>query len=301
MSAEDTQGKKNFTLKELDGSRVEITVEIPSSDFDKHRAGAIRRLGEAVHIDGFRKGHIPESILLSKVGEGTILQETAEMAIAEFYLKTLQEEKVEAIGKPSITITKMARGNPLGIKIVTAVLPKVLLPDYGALASKINAKKIEVADVADKEVDDTLGEIQKNFTRAGKSEKTEPPGKEEKVPELTDEFAQKLGDFKTVADLKKKVRENLGKEKEMKVREKRRLEIIESILKEVSITIPDILIESEIEKMLAQFKESITSMGLTMEGYFSHIKKTEEDMKKEWKGEAEKRVKTQLVLAEIAR
>lgn len=305
MSTDDAQNKKSLTVKELPGSQIEIIADIPASDFDKHRTSAIRELEDAVHIDGFRKGHIPESVLIAKVGESAILQETAELAIAEFYMRILQEEKIEAIGKPFITITKVARGNPLGVKIVTAVLPKVALPDYKDIAHEINARKIRTEEVTEKEVDDIVLEIQKNWVRAQKKGKAaEQSDKEEgkdSAPELSDEFVQQLGNFKTVLDFKTKIRENLAKEKEMKAREKQRLEILEGIVKQVEIIIPQILIEGETEKMLAQFKESITSMGLKVEDYFSHIKKSEEEVRKESKSEAEKRVKTQLVLAEIAR
>ena len=61
-----------------------------------------------------------------------------------------------------------------------------------------------------------------------------------------------------------------------------------------------IIVEAELDKMTAQFKGDIAQMGAKFEDYLKHIKKTEEDMRKEWTPDAEKRVKIELVLHKIA-
>ena len=87
----------------------------------------------------------------------------------------------------------------------------------------------------------------------------------------------------------------------MHAKEKNRLAIIEKLVKESDIAVPELMIESEFIKMLAQFKDDIARAGLTYESYLSHIKKTEDDIRKEWRENAIKRAKTQLILAKIAK
>jgi trigger factor len=64
--------------------------------------------------------------------------------------------------------------------------------------------------------------------------------------------------------------------------------------------IPDILLEGELDKMMAEFEQNIAQMGMTMETYLSNIKKSKVDLRKDWQEPAEKRVKAALALREIA-
>ena len=67
------------------------------------------------------------------------------------------------------------------------------------------------------------------------------------------------------------------------------------------MTLPKILIESEINQMFAQMQEDLDRANLKMEDYFKHIGKTKEEMAAEWEPAAVKRAKLQLVLNEIAK
>ncbi len=280
-------------LKKLPKSEVEITDEIPADIFEAFRSHAVKKLGDTLTIDGFRKGHIPENIITAQVGETGVLEKMAELALAEYYPKILAEEKIEAIGRPHISLTKLARGNPLGFKIRTATYPKITLPDYEKKTKEKRTKK-DVASVSDEEVEKAIEKLRE--LRAVKT-----GGQEDKeLPVLNDAFAQSVGDFKTVDDLRIKVRENLLKEKEHRARSKKRAEILDAIVAETKGEIPDILTESELRTMLEQFKADVAAMGVTFDEYLKHAKKSEEEIRKEWFPDAEKRVKTNFVLKHIA-
>ena len=99
-------------VKKLPKSEVEIEGEIEADIFETYFNKALKRIGEGVEIDGFRKGKVPENVLLSKIPEAKILGEMAEMALSEYYPKILEENKIDAISRPEISITKLARKNP---------------------------------------------------------------------------------------------------------------------------------------------------------------------------------------------
>jgi len=126
------------------------------------------------------------------------------------------------------------------------------------------------------------------------------PLEEKDLEPLTDEFAKKLGDFTDLEDLKKKIAENLQKEKETKAKEKYRLSILDVIINETQIEIPHILIESELDKMMAQFEDDITRAGMTFDNYTKHIGKEKTEMRVEWRETALKKAKVQLLLTKIA-
>jgi trigger factor len=305
-------------IKKLENSEIEITGAIPTKDLVVHKEKAVKNLSANIKVQGFRKGHVPENILVQKIGEGAILEEMAELALRDEYPKIVIENKIDAIGRPEVSITKIAKDNPLEFKIKVAVMPEVELADYKAIAKKIMAKK-ESIEVTEKEIEDTIAEIRKMRAQAAAAQKereneegnedekaevpagTEVPltsGKE--LPEFNDEFVKTLGDFKDVEDFKEKLKSNLKQEKEKKSGDKKKAETIESIIKNSTISLPNILIESELDKMTAQFKDDVMRAGGTFEEYLKHIKKTGEDIRKEWRTDAEKRAKSQLIVNKIA-
>jgi trigger factor len=76
--------------------------------------------------------------------------------------------------------------------------------------------------------------------------------------------------------------------------------MIEEIEKETKIDVPDILIQSETEKMIARMKSDIEKMGLKYEDYLKNLGKNDEQVREEFKGDAEKRAKVQMIVGEIA-
>lgn len=297
---------KPYTIiseKVLPESELKIEVEINYETVAKHRASALKKISATISVPGFRAGHVPENIVIQKIGEFAVLEEAAYASIEENLIAILKEKNLSIVGEPHVAITKLAKDNPLTFDVTVSIIPEVKLPDYKKIASAENAKPAEEISVTEKEVEDIISSIQKSFatgqTSAGKDE-TKP---EEKIalPEFNDEFVKRLGDFKDVADFKIKVRENLRQEKNHKAKEKKRIIIAESILKKTDVVAPKALIEMEIAKMLARFQDDVARMGLKMEDYLKHVKKTEEEMRKEWRPDAEKRAKLQIVLDSIVR
>lgn len=282
----------NLEIKKLPESEIEITGEIEAGIFESFREKAVKELSLGIKMDGFRPGNVPEKILIEKVGEGAVLEIMAEMALQKEYSKILEENKIFAIGHPEITITKIAKNNPLGFKIKTAVVPEAQLPDYKKIASGIKEDGKDLS-VSEKEVEDTINHLRK--MRATKE------GEKEILPEADDEFAKSVGKFENLQALKDAIKNNMTEEKKMKAKEKRRMEIMEKISGSTNVNIPKILIESEKNKMVEEMKQNTAQMGLKWEDYLNHLKKTEEEMKNSWEKEAEKRIKFSLILGEIAK
>jgi FKBP-type peptidyl-prolyl cis-trans isomerase (trigger factor) len=282
---------KIVSTKNLPHSEVEIEAEITAEYVESFWKQAIAHIGEHVEIAGFRKGNIPETVLLSKVGEMTILEEASEMALSDVYPKIIVEKKINAIGRPKVTITKMAKGNPLVFKAITAVVPEIKLPNYKKIAKEIIGKQEEVV-VTDQDIENVITEIRKSKA---------PHDHDTELPEFNDELVKSLGaDFTSVEDFKTKARERILAEKKYRTVEKKRIEILDGIADKTTTDLPELLIESELEKTNSQFVDNLKSMGLEIVDYLKRIEKTEDDLRKEWRPEAEKRAKIQLVLNQIA-
>ncbi len=288
------------TVKKLpETGEVEIKSSISQEEFAEAVLDTLEEVRKDITVPGFRKGSAPAKIVREKVGETALLKDAAEHAISHAYAHILEAEKIDAIGYPKVNITKIAEGNPLEFTIITAVVPEIGKFDYKKIAKAENAKKTDEAIVTDEEVEKNIENIKKNFGAAMNSGKSE----EEKAKpiELTDDIVKTWGEFKDVADFKAKLKENLKAEKEHKLKEKKRLELVDALTKDLEVTIPEILVESELVRMGNQMRHDIERMGMKFDDYLKHLNKTEADIKKEWRNDAVKRVKLDLAINHIAK
>jgi len=309
--------KKAFTVTVEPKSQVKISGEIPYEELTTEKENAIKALGSNVNLDGFRKGHVPAAVLEKHIGEMAILTEMAERTISHMYPHILEAHEIDSIGYPKIEITKIAPNNPLGFTATVAVVPEIGLPDYQAIAKKANAQKPS-QEVSDTELEDKIKDIlrqkaayeklQQKATVPGEVSDLPTPETVEKVkealPELTDETVKALGQpgqFETVVQFKTVLREHLEIEKKRDVTANHRATITDGIIDESKIELPEILIDSELSQMFAQMEEDLKRSNLKMADYLSHIKKTQDDLRKEWSPAAEKRAKLQLILNDIAK
>ncbi len=300
--------KLQSTINKLDKSRIEIVGTIPVELLNSYRSKALQSINDEITVDGFRKGKIPENILISKVGEMTILEEMAELAIGKAYPNIVLDNKLDVIGRPEVHITKIAKDTPLEFKIVSTVVPDVTLADYKKVTKDTLSKIVEETPTAsDEEVEKALLRIRRSRANHENHDHDENMTEEEhnklidaSLPEVNDEFAQSLGDFKDVSDMKEKIKEALISDKKSQTREKRRIALSDKLVEESTIDIPDILVESELRRIEAQFNDDISRMGVSLEDYLKHAKKSIEDIRKEWRPHAEKKARLQLVLNKIA-
>jgi trigger factor len=306
---------KNYKILNKEEKNKELTAEIEISiDFvESLRSKSIKSIGQEVELKGFRKGTAPEKMVADYVGETKIFEEMAFEAVNQILPVIMIEEKIDSLTQPQITITKMAPKNPVILKATFVLMPEVELADYKKIAKSI--KQEEVAKIEDKEIEDYIGyllksraesDALKNKTAGGvtaedaknskeAAEKTDLP-----LPEFNDDFVKTLGNFKNVEDFKTQLKENMRAEKDRHAQEKRRIQIIEKVIEESKVDLPDILITEELDRMMEQFRSDIRNYKMEPEAYLKEIKKTENDLREEWKVDATKRAKMNLILPKIA-
>jgi FKBP-type peptidyl-prolyl cis-trans isomerase (trigger factor) len=267
-----TKHFKNLQVSKGADAEASITGELTFEFLNECRAEALKALNERTKLDGFRSGHIPADVLEKKLGNMRILEEIAEVALGKEYPEIIKEAKLSPIGRPTVAITKLAPGIPLEFKITLSLEPEFELPDYKKIAKDASKEKTDTA-VTDKEIDDVLEEIKKQNWKP---------------------------DLKEGENLRDKAKENILAEKEFRIKEKRRLTIIDGLIKATEIKIPKVLVLAELERMMAQFKDDVTRQGIKWDEYLKSIKKNEEDIKAEWNTKASDRVKAELLVTKIA-
>lgn len=122
------------------------------------------------------------------------------------------------------------------------------------------------------------------------------------LPELNDEFAKTLGAFDTLVSLKENIKTGIIAEKTEEEKQRKRGEILEKIAEKSNLELPEKLVEREQESLFENMKDNINQrFKITFEQYLSSVKKTEQEIKETFKKEAEKRLKSFLVLRQIGK
>lgn len=119
-------------------------------------------------------------------------------------------------------------------------------------------------------------------------------------PKIDDAFAAKTGPFKTLADLKADVKKQLQTEKDYQADRQYTDALLTKITSDSKVSIPQVLVEEQIERLLNEQKQNIVYRGMTWQEFLESQGLTEEQYKEQLRPDAEMRVKAGLVLGEIA-
>ena len=119
-------------------------------------------------------------------------------------------------------------------------------------------------------------------------------------PPLDDDFAAQLGDFADLAALRDDIRARLERNALDRARHGFADRIIEYAVANATLELPEVLVEQEVEVMHDEFRAGLARQGITEEAYLKVVEKSDADLHAEFRPQAEKRVKTLLVLSKIA-
>jgi trigger factor len=361
--------------KDLEKSQVELTVELEFNEFKPYIEKGAQQLSEKVKIEGFRAGKVPYDILKQKVGEISILEEAAHIAIRKTIDDILKKEVPDRqpVGQPGIEITKLAPENSLEYKVTISLLPTITLGTYKDLKIEkekpvvtdedINKTINEILEMKVKETASTEGakkgdkivlnirlsldKIQvengqahdanvilgKEYMVPGFDEKVEGMKIGEKrefklaypknhhqanlagkmvefevsangvfnreLPELNDELAKEM-QFKNLADLKEAIKKNILADRERQADVKAELKMLDGISGKARFgDIPETLLKSESDNMMAELEKNVSKQGGKFEDYLKHLHKTKNELRVDMLPNAVKRIKTALIIREV--
>jgi trigger factor len=120
------------------------------------------------------------------------------------------------------------------------------------------------------------------------------------LPPADDDFAASMGEYATLAELRVDVKARLERNALDRARHTFSDKIIEYAIANATLELPEILVDQEVEVMHGEFRSTLARQGITEEAYLQVTKQTEDDMHAEFRPRAETRVKTLLVLSEMA-
>src|SRR3989344_1495889 len=122
-----------------------------------------------------------------------------------------------------------------------------------------------------------------------------------KLPELNDDFAKSVGKFDNIDQLILNIKDGIIEDKRTKERDRVRLEIVNKILEATNCGVPEKMINDQLDSMIQNFDQDLHQHDMELGLYLAKLGKTQDDLRKEWKKEAERQVKMMLVLHAVAR
>ena len=369
-------------IERLEHSSVKLTVSVAAADCRREYDSLLAEYSRSITIPGFRKGHVPASVLERKFGDGLrldtmgrVLEKAVEEAITDIPEKPIAYSQPSLEGNPDFAIDK-----DFIFAVTYDIFPEVVAPDWKGLTIEVPEAKVELSDEereieairdrnaivmekvdtatavkgdiatvnyhevgADGQVvegsaredftfeigtgynlykfdDEVIGlakgatkTIEKTFPAdyeyselAGKTVKVEltlTKLKEKKLPDLDDEFAQDVSEkYKTLADLKTDVRNQLEKRLGDRLRQLKEKALIDALMARASVDLPPSMVEAELamrlDNMMRQMgMESIDQLDKTL----SYSGKTRSDLLNDWRPGAEKSIATRLVLEKLTK
>lgn len=303
---------------------VEVQIALPWADIEPKWNETLQTLAQDLELPGFRKGAAPLPMVEQDLGR-KLEDEVFRVMMPQALIEALNGTDVVPIDYPQYQIVSFTKGQGLQFIARVTQRPVVAVGDYKSVKVTKPAQKQVNDEEINKIVDDLFKRWQLrnqnqqptqnpkqqgssgslNFNPSTSSDPNSPQqvanGQKAPTPTQPDDvFAQAVG-AANLADLKAKIKTDL--ENEAKYNSD--LDYEEAILQEVekitTVEIPDILIQDELNRMLVSLQRSVTERGLLLDEYLRSQNKTVDQIKNEWRPQAEKNVRMELGLSEIAR
>jgi len=125
--------------------------------------------------------------------------------------------------------------------------------------------------------------------------------KRKNLPALDDEFAKDVSEFETLEEFKSDLSSKLQQRKDAELQRNKEAEVVEKAAAAATIEIPEVMVDNESAQMVKEFENRLRSQGMNLEMYFQFTGQSEEALKDQMRGDAEKRVRNNLVLEAIAK
>ena len=123
--------------------------------------------------------------------------------------------------------------------------------------------------------------------------------KRNELPELNDEFASEVSDFDTLDEYKADIRKKLQEKKEQDAKVENENNVIEKVVENAQMELPQPMVDTQAREMVENYARRLQSQGLNINDYRKYTGMTPEKLMEQRRPEAEKRIKTRLVLEKV--
>jgi trigger factor len=320
-------------------TRREIAVEIPVEEVNRETASLIQKYQKLARIPGFRRGHVPASIIRQRFSED-LKSDVVEALVPKYFRKEADKQGLIPVSQPQVTDLHLKDNEPLRFKASFEVMPEIKVDGY----KELRAEKSEVT-VTDEEVQQSLDGVREQhatFTSvegraladgdyaqvsldgkpkdgedkpvhmdevlveiAGKNTMPEftenlrgasagdervfevvyaddaqeqrlagktftytvkvQSIKQKTLPELDDQFATQLGEFKTLDEVRTRIREGMESERKHAAEHESKDKLVAELVKRSEFEVPEALVDRQIDVRLERGLRALAAQGMKAE------------------------------------
>ena len=317
----------SLQVEKLEGNMAKLTIEASAEEFEQAIEKAYQKEKSKISVPGFRKGKVPRQMIEKMYGKEVFYEGAANNLIPSAYAKAVDECEEEIVSQPVIDVVQAEAGRPFIFTAEVALKPEVKLGTYKGIKvekadltvtdeevdAKINeeresnARTITVEDRAVKDGDMTVidfeGFVDGVAFEGGKGENYPLElGSGSFIPGFEDQVAGHKAEeeFDTLAEYKEDVKKQLVEKKEIDAKNEKEDKVIDAIIEGAEMVIPEAMIQTQQRQMADDFAQRLQMQGLSIDQYFQFTGLTREKFLEQMKPQAEKRIKTRLVLEAVA-
>lgn len=316
-------------VTDLPKSQSDVQVTVTWADIQPKWDETLQKLAAEMELPGFRKGSVPVSMAEQNLGQ-KLQDEVLKVVMPQALMDALTGTDIVPIDYPNYQVNSFTKGGNLVFTAKITKRPVIKVGEY----KTIKAQRPPLKNVTDEEVAKIIDDLYKrwkarlpagqarlpqgNTNQTSTAQPTQPvqgasgslsfgaqPANSTPVATASDdvpndEFAKGVGAL-NLADLKTKIKQDLEAEDKYN----NELDYEEAILQEIekitTVELPDVLIQDELNRMLLSLQKNVTDRGMLLDEYLKTQNKTAEQLKEEWRPQAEKNVRMELGLSEVAR
>jgi trigger factor len=146
-------------VTELPESRVRVDAEVSAEEVERRVQQAARELGRQMKLDGFRKGKVPPTVVIRRLGREAVLDEALRSSLGSWYMDAIDGAGIAPVGDPDLNLDELpAAGEPLSFSIEIGVRPKAELGEYKGV--EVGRREPQVAQEA---LDEELERLRDRF------------------------------------------------------------------------------------------------------------------------------------------
>lgn len=125
--------------------------------------------------------------------------------------------------------------------------------------------------------------------------------KEKELPELNDEFAEEVSDFDTLDEYKGDIRAKLLETRQKQAATENENRVVEKVVEGASMDIPEAMVDMQVQNMINDYARRMQGQGMSFDQYMKYTGMTVEQLKAQTRPQAEKTIRTRLVLEAVVK
>src|SRR5437773_1572582 len=287
------------TIRRDAGSKVSLEVEVDADRLARQADRVFERHNQKAKIPGFRPGKAPRAMYERSYGAEHLWAEAAEELVDQTYREIVEVEDLEPLDDPRVELTQLEPGKPVRWSATVTVRPEVTLGDYAA-----HGASIQPTPPSAEEIDKTIAAMRESHAQLQPVDRAAATGDivmvdidvtvdGKQLPPFARNAHVEAGRATSIAGLGEAfvgLRSGDSKTAEL-----------EFSVDTATVEVPEVLVQDELDHMVADLRARVREQGITFEQFLLQARKTEDEIRAEWKPAAEKRAKSILVLDAIAK